>query len=75
MFYWTESGAEDVAAIQSLLTACRIHNVNGYTYLVDVLQRVSVHPASQVQELTPRVWKRKFSENPMRSVVESVNEY
>ncbi len=75
LFCWTESGAEDVAAIQSLLTTCRIHNVNAYTYLVDVLQRVSVHPASQVQELTPRVWKRKFSENPMRSVVESVNEY
>ncbi len=33
LFCWTESGAEDVAAIQSLLTTCRIHNVNAYTYL------------------------------------------
>jgi|GEM_PF-3828915 len=25
------------------------------------------HPASQVEELTPRVWKTMFAENPLRS--------
>lgn len=38
-----------------------------YTYLVDVLQRISDHPASRVADLTPRVWKTKFSQDPMRS--------
>jgi hypothetical protein len=28
--------------------------VHPYTYLVDVLQRVSEHPAEQVEQLTPR---------------------
>ena len=37
------------------------------TFLVDVLQRISEHPASQVGDLTPRVWKEKFSHNPMKS--------
>jgi hypothetical protein len=37
------------------------------TYLVDVLQRISVQPAQLVHELTPRWWKPHFAECPMRS--------
>jgi transposase len=36
---------------------------------IDVLQRVAQHPASRVEELTPRVWKTLFADNPMRSDV------
>ena len=36
-------------------------------YLVDVLQRVGLHPASQVEELTPRVWKTQFANNFLTS--------
>jgi hypothetical protein len=53
--------------IQSLLVTCRLHGVDSYTYLVDVLQRISEHPASHVLDLTPRLWKTKFSHNPMKS--------
>ncbi len=66
-FCWTESGAEQVGIIQSLLTTCRLQGVDPYTYLVDVLQRLSLHPARDVIELTPRVWKEKFESNPLRS--------
>ena len=67
LFAWTEIGAERIGVIQSLLTTCRLQGVDPYTYLVDVLQRISVHPASNVIELTPRVWKAKFADNPMKS--------
>ena len=67
MFCWTEIGAEQVGIIQSLLVTCKLHEVNFYDYLVDVLQRISCHPASKVNELTPRLWKVKFANNPMRS--------
>jgi hypothetical protein len=67
LFSWTEIGAEHVGIIQSLLVSCRLHDVNPYDYLVDVLQRISIHPAARVEELTPRIWKEKFAENPMRS--------
>lgn len=67
LFCWTELGAEHVGIIQSLLSTCRLHNVNPYDYLVDVLQRVSEHPASRIEELTPRRWKDLFADNPMRS--------
>jgi len=63
----TEIGADRVAVIQSLLVTCRLQGVDPYTYLVDVLQRISEHPASQVGDLTPRLWKEKFSHNPMKS--------
>ena len=67
MFAWSEVGAEHIATIQSLLTTCRLQGVNPYTYLVDVLQRIALHPARNVEELTPRVWKERFANNPMRS--------
>ncbi len=67
LFCWIELGAEQVALIQSLLVTCTLQGVDPYTYLVDVLQRISDHPASLVIDLTPRVWKEKFAENPLRS--------
>ena len=36
-------------------------------YLVDVLQRISEHPASQAIEPTPRMWKSLFADAPLRS--------
>jgi len=67
LFSWTEIGAEQVGIIQSLIVTCKLHSVNPYDYLVDVLQRVGTHPASRVEELTPRLWKEHFADNPMRS--------
>jgi len=67
LFCWTELGAKQVGIIQSLLVTCKLHGINPHTYLVDVLQRISLHPASRVIELTPRVWKEKFADNPLCS--------
>jgi transposase len=67
LFSWTEVGARHVGIIQSLLTACRLHGVDPYTYLVDVLQRISLHPARDVEQLTPRRWKDVFAAKPLRS--------
>jgi transposase len=67
MFSWTEVGAKHIGIIQSLLVTCRLHDVNPYDYLVDVLQRVDQHPAALVEQLTPRVWKTMFASNPLRS--------
>ncbi len=67
LFCWTEIGAEHVGIIQSLLVTCKLHKINFYDYLVDVLLRISSHPASKVAELTPRLWKEQFAQCPMRS--------
>jgi transposase len=70
LFCWTELGAEHVGLIQSLISTCKLHDINPNTYLTDVLQRISIHPASQVADLTPRLWKEKFAKNPLRSVLQ-----
>lgn len=67
LFTWTELGAEFVGIVQSLIVTCRLHEIDPYTYLVDVLQRVGEHPASRVQELTPRLWKSLFAASPLHS--------
>jgi transposase len=67
LFCSTEIGAKRVAIIQSLLVTCKLQGVDPYTYLVDVLQRISEHPASRAIELTPREWKTKFADNPLKS--------
>jgi transposase len=72
LFCWTEIGAKYVGILQSLLVTCRLHGVDPYTYLVDVLQRVDTHPQSRVHELTPRLWKEHFAQNPMRSRIDRV---
>ena len=74
MFCWTELGAEHTGLIQSLISTCKLHGVNPVDYLIDVLQRISVHPASRIEELTPRQWKERFASHPMRSAIQtSVN--
>lgn len=70
MFCWTELGAEHLGIIQSLISTCKLHDVNPYTYLVDVLQRISQHPANEVSKLTPRLWKTRFAEQPLRSLID-----
>ena len=67
LFCMTEVGAEVVGIVQSLLFTCKLHGINPYTYLVDVLQRIDNHPMSQVEMLTPRLWKDNFAGNPMRA--------
>ena len=67
LFSSSEVGAQRVGIIQSLLVTCRLHAVDPYTYLVDVLQRISAHPAKRAIELTPRRWKSLFADVPMRS--------
>ena len=60
-------GAERLAILHSLTSTCRLQGVHPYTYLVDVLQRISIHPDSAVEALTPRRWKALFAADPLRS--------
>ena len=71
-FCWTELGAKHVGIVQSLIVTCRLHGIDVYTYLVDVLQRVGEHPASRVAELTPRQWKHHFAAAPLRSALHTL---
>jgi hypothetical protein len=70
LFCWTELGAEQLGILHSLTVTCRLHGINPYHYLVDVLQRVAQHPAKDVMDLTPRRWKVLFADKRLCSDVE-----
>lgn len=65
LFCWTEVGAKYAGVAQSLISTCVLHGIDPWTYLVDVLQRLDTQPAARVSELTPRIWKEKFGDNPI----------
>ena len=70
LFSWTEVGAHRVGIVQTLLATCKLQRVDPYTYLVDVLQRIDRHPAKAIAQLTPRLWKEHFADNPLRSDID-----
>lgn len=47
-----------------------MQGVDPNTYLVDVLQRVEIHPAGDVAALTPLLWKERFAAAPLRSAID-----
>jgi len=67
LFCLTDVGAKQAGILRSLVVTCQLHDIDPYTYFVDVLQRVGQHLASRVAELTPRLWKQHFADNPLRS--------
>jgi len=56
MFAGSEAGAERAAVIYSLVSSCRLCGIDPFVYLRDVIDRVSTHPASQIEQLIPPNW-------------------
>jgi transposase len=55
---WLHIGSEAAAhRTMVLLQTCKAHQVDPFAYLRDVIERVSTHPMSRIEELTPRRWK------------------
>ena len=60
MFAGSDKGGEMAAVIYSLVQSCKLIGIDAFKYLRDVLERVNTHPASRIEELTPRRWKELF---------------
>jgi transposase len=63
LFCWTEVGAKYAAIAYTLIECCKLHRIDPWTYLVDVLQRLDSHPARDVHLLTPKHWKQLIQPN------------
>lgn len=70
LFNWSEVGAHYTGIIQSLIVTCRMQGIHPRDYLVDVLQRIDLHPASKIDELTPSQWKKRYGKNFLTSDVD-----
>ncbi len=62
MFAGSERGAERAAVLWTLLASCKLHQVDPFAYLRDVLTRVSSHPARDVLALSPKAWKQQLQD-------------
>ena len=62
LFAGSENGAEHGCVLYSLLATCKLHGVNPFDYLRDVIMRVASHPARDVLELNPKAWKQQLQD-------------
>jgi transposase len=62
LFAGHDDGAENLATLMSLVVTCEAHGINPETYLADVLLRIQDHPASQIDQLLPPMWKNAKEE-------------
>jgi hypothetical protein len=62
LFAGHDQGAENWAAIASLVETCKLHGVDPQIYFADVLTKpVNFWPASRLDELMPWAWAAQRS--------------
>jgi transposase len=56
MFYGSDTHAEAAAAIFSIIASCRLHRLDPYQYLEEVLRVLPYWPRDRYLELAPKYW-------------------
>jgi transposase len=64
LFAGSDAGGKTAATLISLCMTCKTLGVEPWAYLRDVLDRVSTHPNSRIEELLPDHWKPAESADP-----------
>ena len=63
LFAGSDQGAMNAAIIYSLIETCKLHQINPYDYLRDVLKRLPTQMNAKIDELLPWNWKTLPSAN------------
>ena len=58
LFAGSDRGGRTAAVLISLVATCKALGVDPYAYLRDVLDRISTHPFSRLDELLPDQWQK-----------------
>ncbi|WKN44963.1 IS66 family transposase [Tunicatimonas pelagia] len=66
LFAGSHAAAQRIAVFYSLLGSCKLHNIEPYSYLKDILERLPDHPISQIDELLPHRWKPRLTKQEER---------
>ena len=56
MFYGSDTHAEAAAAVFSLIASCRLHKIDPFEYLDQVLRVLPYWPTDRYLELAPKYW-------------------
>jgi hypothetical protein len=57
LFAGSDTGGKTAAVLMSLCMTCKAWDIDPFAYLRDVLDRVSTHPMSRIEDLLPDRWK------------------
>lgn len=60
-FAGSHDGAEHAAANYTLVANAKLHNLEPFSYLKDILGRISDHPYKDLDQLLPKTWKKENS--------------
>jgi hypothetical protein len=64
LFFGSEEAGTRNAAVFTLIQNCRMHGIDPYAYLKDVLEKLPTMTNRQVAELTPLKWKKRHAPKP-----------
>jgi transposase len=56
MFYGSDTHAEAAAAIFSVIASCRLHRLDPFQYLEEILRVLPYWPQDRYLELSPKYW-------------------
>jgi hypothetical protein len=60
LFAGSHEGAKRAALVYSLVATAKLHDVEPFEYLRDIIGRISDYPYQQITDLLPANWKTKF---------------
>jgi hypothetical protein len=58
LFAGSHEAARRSGMLYSLLGTCKMHHIEPYTWLKEVLQTIADHPINKINELLPHHWKK-----------------
>jgi hypothetical protein len=56
LFWGSDAGGRTAAVLTSFTATCRLHGIDPWSYLSDVLARIPSYPADRLVELLPGAW-------------------
>lgn len=57
LFAGSDSGGKRAAIAFCLVATCKLHGIDPFEYLRDILEKLPSHPITRLQELLPHNWK------------------
>jgi hypothetical protein len=58
----TPKAGQRSAIIYTIIEECRLHGVDPFAYLADVMPRIMDHSSHRIAELLPRQWARSHGQ-------------
>jgi len=71
LFFGSDQGGKNDAIVSSIISTCRRHGVEPWSYLTDVVQKLTENPGANLEELLPYNWKTKTTSEKPAEIVDS----